>query len=100
MKQKILDSLDPEEFDTLIQGYIERSEPEMLSFDAFDQAARRLSQEVVAETIELTGVVEAGAIVFDPLKTAPVLASGNEVVIGGLRLVVKLRPNQPLASPR
>ena len=98
MKQKILDTLESEEFDALIAAYIERSEPDTLSFEAFDQAAQRLAQEAVAETIELTGVVEGGAIVFDALKTAPVLAHGNEVVIGGLRLVVKLRPTQPVAS--
>lgn len=100
MKQKILDTLEPEEFDALIEGYIERSEPDMLSFEAFEEAAWRLAEEAVAETIELTGVVEGGAIVFDPLKTAPVLASGNEVVIGGLRLIVKLRPVPPVVSAR
>lgn len=98
MKPKMLDTLQPEEFDALIEAYAERSEPDALSFEALDQAARRFAQEAVAETIELTGVVEEGAIVFDPPKSAPVLARGNEVVIGGLRLVVKLRPAPSVVS--
>ena len=100
MKEKILDTLEPEEFDALIESYVERPEPDTLSFEALDQAARRLAQEAVAETIELTGVVEEGAFVFDPPKAAPVVAHGNEVVIGGLRLVVKIRPAPPGVSAR
>lgn len=98
MKRKILDTLEPEEFDALIEAYVERSEPDALSFEALDQAARRFAQDAVAETIELTGVVEEGAIVFDPPESVPVLARGNEVVIGDLRLVVKLRPAPPAVS--
>lgn len=95
--QKILNTLGSEEFDTLVETFIDRSEPDTLSFEAFDQAARSLAQKAVAETIELTGVVEEGAIVFDPSKAAPVVARGNEVLIGGLRLVVKLRPDLAVA---
>lgn len=97
MTQKTLDALEPEQFDALIETFIDRSEPDTLSFEAFDQAARRLAQKAVAETIELTGVVEKGAIVFDPSRAAPVIARGNEIVIGGLRLVVKLRPDLAVA---
>ena len=91
MTQKILDTLEPEEFDALIETYIERPEPDTLSFEALDQAARRLAQEAVTETIELTGVVEGSTITFDAPKAAPVIAHDNEIVIGGLRLVFKLR---------
>lgn len=100
MKRTILNTLEAEEFDALIEAYADRAEPDALSFEALDQATRRLAQEAVAETIELTGVVEGGAIVFDPPKSAPVLTRGNEVVIGGLRLVVKLRPAPPVVSTR
>ena len=100
MNEKKLDALEPAEFDALIESYAARSEPDTLSFEALDQAARRLTQEAVAETIELTGVVEKGAFVFDPPQAAPVIAHGNEVVIGGLRLVVKIRPARPGVSTR
>jgi len=98
MNKKILDTLEPAEFDALIEGYAARSEPDTLSFEAFDEATQRLAQEAVAETIELTGVVEQGAFVFDPPQTVPVIAHGNEILIGGLRLVVRLRPTRPAAS--
>lgn len=97
MNEKILDTLEPTEFDALIESYAARSEPDALSFAAFDQMAQRLAQEAVAETIQLTGVVEKGAFVFDSPQAAPVIAHGNEVFIGGLRLVVKLRPNRAVA---
>ena len=59
-----------------------------------------MTQEAVVETVELTGVVEGGAIVFDPSMETPVVAHGNEVVISGLRLVVKLRSARPGVSAR
>ena len=97
MTSALPDSLQSTEFDALIESYAARSEPDALSFAAFDQMAQRLAQEAVAETIELTGVVEKGAFVFDSPQAAPVIAHGNEVIIGGLRLVVKLRPDRAVA---
>jgi hypothetical protein len=100
MTQEPLDVLEPTEFDALIGSYAARSEPDTLSFEAFDEATQRLAQDAMVETIELTGVVEQGAFVFDPPQTVPVIARGNEVVIGGLRLVVKLRLDPAVASAR
>ena len=97
MTPALPDSLEPTEFDALIEDCAARAEPDTLSFAAFDQATHRLVQEAVAETIELTGTVQEGAIVFDPSRAAPVIARGNEIVIGGLRLVVKLRPDLAVA---
>ncbi|MEZ4870219.1 MAG: hypothetical protein R3C14_53310 [Caldilineaceae bacterium] len=91
MSEKLLGSLDSQEFADLIESFIEQVEPNTLSFTAFDQAVQRLAEEAVAETIELTGVIEDGAIVFDTPNAAPIVAQGNEVLIGGLRLVVRLR---------
>ena len=75
----------------LIEDFIDRSEPDTMSFDAFEQAAYRLSEEAIAETIELTGVVEGNSISFETTEKTPVQVRGNEVLIGGLRLVVKLK---------
>lgn len=79
----------------MVKAYIDRAEPDTISFEAFDQAIQRMAQQAVAETIELTGVVQEKAIVFDPPKTAPVMAHGNEIMIGGLRLVIRLRQPEP-----
>jgi len=53
MTQGLSDNLEPTEFDALIEDYAARSEPDTLSFEAFDQATHQLVQEAVAETIEL-----------------------------------------------
>lgn len=95
MAKKLLGVLEPEEFDELVEAYIDRSEPDTMSFEAFDQAAHRLAQEAVTETIELTGLVRGDAIVFDSPEAVPVIAHGNEIVIGGLRIVIKLRQPEP-----
>jgi len=96
MTEKLLGSLSAEEFNELVDAYIERSEPDTMSFEALDEAVRRLAQEAVAETIEVTGVVQGDTIVFDPPKAAPVIAHGNELLIGGLRLVIKIRQPEPV----
>ena len=95
MTEKLLGALEPEEFDHLVETYINRAEPDAMSFEAFDQAVHRLAQEAVTETVELTGVVQGDTIIFDSPETAPVIAQGNEIMIGGLRLVVRLRKPQP-----
>ena len=41
--------------------------------------------------VELTDVIRDGQIIFDSPADAPIIVHGNEVVIGGLRLVVNLR---------
>jgi len=94
MTKKLLGALEPEEFDDLVETYIDRAEPDTMSFEAFDQAVHRLVQGTVAETIELTGVVEGDSIIFDSPETAPVITYGNEIMIGGLRLVIRLRQHQ------
>lgn len=95
MTEKLLGALEPAEFDDLVEAYIDRAEPDTMSFEAFDQAVHRLVQEAVTETIELTGVMQGDTITFDSPKTAPVIAYGNEIVIGGLRLVIRLRQPEP-----
>jgi hypothetical protein len=91
MNEKLLGTLEPDEFDDLINAFVDRSEPDTMSFAAFDQATGRLAQEAIAETIELTGSVRDNSIVFDAAGLAPVTAQGNQIFVGGLRLVVRLR---------
>lgn len=92
MIAKLLGSLEPQEFEELVASFIERSEPDTMSFAAFDQAVQRLAEEAVAETIEVTGMIKEGSIVFDATESAPIIAQGNQILIGGLRLIVRLRP--------
>ena len=96
MNEKMLETLEPQEFDDLVNAFIDRSEPNTMSFAAFDQATSRLAQEAITETIELTGSVRDNSIVFDAAGVAPVAAYGNQIFVGGLLLVVRLR--QPAAA--
>ena len=95
MTKKLLGTLEPKEFEDLVEAYIDRAEPDTMSFEAFDQAIQRLAQQAAAETIEWTGVVQGDTIVFDSPRTAPVIAHENEIMIGGLRLVIRLRQPEP-----
>jgi hypothetical protein len=89
---KILDGIEVTEFNQLVEQFIEREDPNAISAEALDQAARQQLEQAVTTRVELTGTVREGQITFDPPANAPILVRGNELVIGGLRVVVKLRP--------
>ncbi len=91
MTEKVLNGLDVKEFDALLDQFIDREGPDTMSFAALEEAATALVQAATAETVELTGVVRGEEIVFDQPAAPPIVVRGNEIVIGGLRLVVKLR---------
>lgn len=80
-----------EEFDQLIGQFIEREDPNAISIEALDEAARQQLEEVTTTRVEVTGTIREGQIAFDPPANAPIMVQGNELIIGGLRLVVNLR---------
>jgi len=88
---KVLDGLEAEEFDRLMEQYIDREDPDAMSFEALDEVARLQLAEVVTSQVEITGTIRGGQIVFEQPSDAPILAHGNQLVIGGLHLVVNLR---------
>ena len=88
---KVLGDIETNEFDQLINRFIEREDPDAISFEALDEAARQQLDEVTTAHVELTGIVRDGQIIFDPPADAPIIVCGNELVIGGLHLVVNLR---------
>jgi hypothetical protein len=90
--KKVLDGIQATEFNQLIEQFIERDDPDALSAAALDQAARQQLEQVTTTRVELTGIVREGQIAFDPSTDAPIITRGNELVIGGLHVVVKLRP--------
>ncbi len=91
MTNELLGTLDADTFDELIESYITQSESDMMSFEAFKQGAQRLAQQAITETIEVTGVVKDNKIVFESSEPTLVTVHDNELWIGGLRLVIKLR---------
>ena len=88
---KVLDGIEITEFNQLINRFIERDAPDAISFNALDEAARQQLDEVTATQVELTGTIRDGQITFDSPSNAPIIAHGNELIIGGLRLVVSIR---------
>ena len=98
MSNKLLGTLEADEFAEIIEGFIVQSEPDTMSFEAFDQGAQRLGQQAIAETIEVTGIVQGGKIAFESSEPTLVSVHDNELWIGGLRLVVTLRQPDGLAN--
>ncbi len=88
---QVLDGIEVTEFDQLIEQFIEREDPNAMSAEALDQAARQQLERVATTRVELTGTIHEGQIAFDPPADAPIIVYGNELVIGALRLVVNLR---------
>lgn len=85
------DEITSEEFAHLMNEFIDREDPDAISATALDEAAHEQLAQMGRMRIVLTGQIKNGQIIFDPMANAPVLTSGNEVIIGGLHLVVDLR---------
>ncbi|MDH7484930.1 MAG: hypothetical protein QHJ81_01490 [Anaerolineae bacterium] len=93
-ERKVLGGLTIEEFDELIEGYIEHGGPDAVSFTTFGKILADLEAESVQETVELTGVVRGDTIVFDQPR-APITVKDNEIFLRGTKLIIKLREVQP-----
>jgi hypothetical protein len=57
-----------------------------------------LGQQAITETIEVTGIVQGDKIAFESSEPTLVSVHQNELWIGGLRLVVKLRQPDGLVN--
>lgn len=85
------DNLTAEEFAQWLNQFIESEDPDAISLAALDEAARLQLAPMERMRIVLTGCIRDGQLIFDPAMNAPIMTSGNEVIIGGLHLVVDLR---------
>ena len=93
-ERKVLGELTIEDFDELIEGYIEHGGPDAVSFAAFGEVLADLEAESAQETVELTGIVRGDTLVFDQPR-APITVKGNEIFLRGTKLIIKLREVQP-----
>lgn len=93
--EKVLTDMDYNEFQALIDRYIERSSQESGEMPAssflallFEKAAQR-----VAETIEVEGRIVDGQLVLNlpARREVPIQAHGNQILVGDLRIVVTLK---------
>lgn len=92
----VLDGIEVQEFNALMEQFIEREDPDAITFTALDEAVHAHLDDVTTTRVELTSTVSEGELVFDPPANAPIIVRGNELIIGGLHLVVKLRSTTPV----
>ena len=88
MKAQTFDELSQEEFNQLINGFIEREDDEM-ELSTFFQVMKELETKRNTEVVELEGEIVDGKVVFD--TPAPLPVQTNEIYIGDTKIVLKLR---------
>lgn len=96
MVEKSLTEMSYDEFQALIEGYIERSSRETGEMPAstfFELLFERLAARA-RRTIEVTGRIVNRELVFSlpGPESAPVQVQGNQIFIGDQRIVVRLEP--------
>jgi len=96
--------MSPEEFDALMDAHIERTATggNDLAADVFIDLLVERSAERVEAPVTLLLTVHGDHLEITPDREgADILVQGNEVVIGGRRLVLRLeRPRGPADAPR
>lgn len=96
MTEKSLTEMSYDEFQALIDGYIERSSQqtgEMPASVFFELLFERLAARA-RQTIEVTGrIVDKKLVLSSPgSESAPVQVRGNQIFVGDQRIVVRLDP--------
>jgi hypothetical protein len=94
---QIFDTVNATEFEALVDQYIHREDPDALSMQALDEAARLHLAEVTTTRVEGTDRIHKGHLIFDPPPDAPILTYENELIISGLHVVINLYPEQTSA---
>jgi predicted nucleotidyltransferase len=88
MKAQTFDELSQEEFNQLIDGFIERGDDEM-ELSTFFTVMHELELKRCSKVIELEGEIVDDKIVFD--TPAPLPVRPNEIYVGDTKIVLKLR---------
>ncbi len=95
MSEKAINPIDFDEFQSLVDGFIERSSPaydEMPASTFFELLFEKLAKRVT-ETLEVEGKIINNRLVLQlpvDIETA-VQVKDNEILIGDQRIVVKLK---------
>ncbi len=100
MSDRFPDTLPFEEFDSLIQDYIDRPDSDAISFEVFQQLVDESNQPPVE--IELMGVIKDGVLRLHKAQPtgAPLQVRDNTILISGLRLVIHLLPESLAKAPQ
>lgn len=94
MTKKLLTKMSYEEVSALIDNFIDRSSQqsgEMPAASFFELLFARAAQRV-QNTLEIEGRIVDGQLVFalPPMAERDLYVQGNQIVIGGQRIVVRL----------
>jgi hypothetical protein len=94
MTEKLLTEMSYDEFQTLIDEYIDRSSQqtgEMPASTFFELLFERLAART-QQTIEvIVRIVDRGLVLSVPeQESSPVQVQGNEIVVGNQRIIVRL----------
>jgi hypothetical protein len=91
---QIFDTVNATEFEALVDQYIHREDPDALSMQALDEAARLQLAEATTPCVEGTGRTHEGHLIFDPPPNAPILTYENGLIIDGVHVVINLHAEQ------
>ena len=99
MSQQRFSDMSETEFDALLEGHIERTaagESEMPADVFFDVLLERIATRAGATLMLKIDVTDDQLVITPDRDSAEVVVQGNEVLIGGHRLVLQLarRPKQ------
>jgi hypothetical protein len=97
MREKLITEMSREEFDAVIDAYIERETQDLgeLLAPVFYQTLREiLSAEAIEETIELQAELEGNRLILHPPVPPPplVMVHDNEIVVNNVRLIIHITP--------
>ena len=97
MVEKSLNEMSYDEFQALMDGYIERSSRqtgEMPASVFFELLFERLAARV-RQTVEVTGRIVGKELVLSLPRpeSVPVQVQGNQIFVGDQRIVVRLEPD-------
>ncbi len=88
MADKTMANMSEEEFDALVEQFIERGE-DKVTLPTFLQVMADIAEQRTRREVKLTGRVLNGEVIFDtptPLPVAP-----NTIYIGDTKIVLELR---------
>ncbi len=88
MADKTISNMSDEEFDALVEQFIERGE-DKVTLPTFLQVMADVAEQRAQREVELTGRVVNGKVIFDTPTPLPVVH--NTIYVGDTKIVLKLR---------
>ncbi|MBM3242312.1 hypothetical protein FJZ31_39090 [Candidatus Poribacteria bacterium] len=89
MSKETFEELSVEEFDDLIENFINRGD-DRIELSTFLKAMAEIEKEKTFRVVELSGEFANGEVIFDTPSLLTV--QNNEITVGDTKIVLKLRP--------